>query len=547
VRMSTMDARDLGEDAYARRAWREAFAQLTSADTEDPLDAKHLEQLAVSAHCLGKDEVSVEAWGRAYAAHLDAGDVEAAAMAASWCAFGLLTRGEFALGSGWLARAHALCEEHAHDCSAAAFVQAQSAAGMMFQGDAASALPMFESAARFAERVRDQDVLTLSQLGRGQCLATLGRASEGLQVLDQLMVSIRAGAVSPLVSGLAFCGAIDLCQKVLDVRRAQEWTAALTRWCEDQPDLVPYRGNCLVHRAEILALHGAWPEAYAEAERARDWLAEVISGPTLGSAYYRLGELHRLRGEYAEAEAAYKQASRNGCETQPGLGLLRLSQGHVASAAAAIRRALEEIAEPIRRAPLLSAQVEVALAGKDSATASAAVDELASVAAELDVPLLHAQLLFAQGSLCLDAGDARAALVPLRSAWTVWQELQMPYDAARSRVLLGLACGALGDTDTAEMELDAARWVFHELGAAADLVRVEALSKRAPAAAPGGLSLREVQVLRLVATGKSNRAIADELFLSEKTVHRHLSNIFVKLEVSSRAAATAYAFRHDLV
>ena len=539
-------SRELGVLACTEKRWADAYQHLSAADAEQPLDARHLEDLAVAAHCIGRNDDSTRAWSRAYEAHLADGDVAAAALAAGWCSFGLLTRGEFAMGGGWLGRAQALCRDHDLDCPASWFVLGQTAAGVMFGGDYASALPMFEEAGRHADRLRDPDGMTLSRLGRGQCLTRLGRAREGLSLLDEVIVAVTNDDVSPVVVGLAFCGAIECCQQILDVRRAQEWTAALTRWCEQQPDLVPYRGDCLVHRAEILALHGAWPEAYDEAQRARAWLAD-IAGTTLGNAHYQLGELHRLRGEFADAETAYKQASQYGSETQPGLGLLRLAQGHVDSATAAIHRALEETTDVVSRAHLLGAQVEVALAAGDVATARAAAVQLEQIAAQLDVPLLRARAMHAAGAVALADHDPATALGTLRSAWSVWQELEAPYDGARARVLIGQACGALGDEDTAEMELDAARWVFEELGAAPDLAALRRLSRRGPAANPGGLSLREVQVLRLVATGKTNRAISDELFLSEKTVHRHLSNIFTKLDVGSRAAATAYAFQHGLV
>jgi DNA-binding CsgD family transcriptional regulator len=534
------------DEAYERFAWGEARAQLAAADAEQPLDADHLERLAVATHCLGRNDESVDAWSRAYAAHLDAGRFEAAALAAAWCAFGLLTRGEFALGGGWLGRAQGLCEDNDLDCTARWFVQAQAAAGAMFGGDYDSALPMFEETQRGADRLGARDVMTLVRMGRGQCLTQLGRPDEGLAVLDEVMVALGTEPVSPIVAGLAYCAAISTCQECLDVRRAQEWTAALSRWCDAQPDLVPYRGNCLVHRAEILTLHGAWPEAYDHAQQARDWLGDG-GGPVLGGAYYRLGELHRLRGEYEDAETAYKQASQHGQETQPGLGLLRLAQGHVASATAALRRALDEAGGAPQRALLFAAMVEVALIGDDRPAARAAVDELGALARAVDAPLITALAQHADGAMTLDEGDARGALGVLRSAWTAWQELDAPYEAARVRVLIGSACRALGDDETAEMEYDAAGWVFRELGAGPDVARVQKLSRRPPRVAPGGLSLREVQVLRLVAAGKSNRAIAEELFLSEKTVHRHLSNIFTKLDVGSRAAATAYAFQQHLV
>ena len=539
--------RDAGRLAHAEKRWAEAFSQLTSADAVQPLDPPDLERLAVAAHCIGKTDESTGAWARAYDAYLEAGDVASAALAAAWCAFGLQTRGEFAMGGGWLGRVQALCQEHDLDSPAAWFAHGQMAAGAMFGGQYEDALSMFEEVQRHADRLRDPNGMTLTRLGRSQCLTALGRTREALALLDEVMVSITNDAVSPLVIGLAYCGGIECCQQVLDVRRAQEWTAALTRWCEQQPDLVPYRGNCLVHRAEILALHGAWPEAYDQAERARDWLADVAADSALGSAYYQLGELHRLRGGYAEAEAVYKLASQYGHETQPGLGLLRLAQGHVDSATAAIRRALEETTGIMPRARLLGAYVEVSLAAGDVATARSAAQQLEEIAAQVEAPLLRASTLHADGAVALAEGDPRRALGVLRSAWVLWQELDAPYDGARVRVLIGRACRELGDEDTAEMELDAARWVFEGLGAAPDLARAQKLSRRKPALRPGGLSLREVQVLRLVAAGKTNRAIADELFLSEKTVHRHLSNIFIKLDVGSRAAATAYAFQHNLV
>lgn len=542
-----MTALELAESSYDRRAWGEAFSHLMAADAVEPLEAAWLERLAVAAHALGKDEESVAAWTRAFTARIEAGEHEAAALAAGWCSFGLLTRGEVVLGSGWLERATALCADHRLDCAAVGFVKAQAAAGLMLGGNPEAGLPIFEEAGRWAERFGDANTLALSRLGRAQCLVRLGRTTEGITQFDQLLVALVTDELSPLVAGLAFCAAIDASQRCLDVRRAQAWTAALSRWCDEQPDLVPYRGNCLVHRAEILALHGAWQEALVEAERARDWLTSVVADRAVGSAYYRVGEMYRLRGDYDAAEQAYQSASRKGHEPQPGFGLLRLAQGHANSAAAAIRRALEEAVMPLDRAHLLVAQVEIALSVDDVETARGAEAELNAIADETDAPLLRAQALHVQGAVRLAGGDARGGLTSLREAWKTWQDLEAPYDGARARMLIGQACRALGDEDTAEMEFDAARWVFQELGARPDLAEVQKLSKRSAGASPGGLSLREVQVLRLVAAGKSNRAIADELFLSEKTVHRHLSNIFTKLDVSSRSAATAYAFQHDLV
>jgi DNA-binding CsgD family transcriptional regulator len=295
-----------------------------------------------------------------------------------------------------------------------------------------------------------------------------------------------------------------------------------------------------------MELHGAWADALDAAELACERLLRRPQ-PAVGAAFYRQGELHRLCGALALAEDAYHQASRWGREPQPGLARLRLIEGQVDAAEAAIHRATDETQGRLARSRLLPALVEIMFAAGDARAARAAADELSEIAEDFDAPLLRALAAHAQGAVLLLESDARAALGALRHAWAAWQELEVPYEAARVRVLIGLACRQLGDEDTALMELDAARWVFEQLGAAPDLARAQTLSRKARAKPPGGLTARELEVLRLVATGKTNRSIAVDLFLSEKTVARHVSNIFTKLGLSSRAAATGYAYEHDLV
>lgn len=322
---------------------------------------------------------------------------------------------------------------------------------------------------------------------------------------------------------------------------------ALSHWCASQPDLVPYRGQCLVHRAEIMQLRGAWLEAMDEVRRVCERLPQPAGQPWVGAAFYQQAELHRLRGEFAKAEEAYHQATKWGRDPQPGLAQLRLAQGRVSAAAAAIRRAVAEAHDRLSRCSLLAAHVEIMLAADDVQAARGAADELSAIAADLEAPLLSAVATHGMGAVRLGEGDARTAIGALRQAWAAWQDLEAPYEAARVRVLIGLACRELGDEDSAQFELDAARWAFRQLGAGPDLARVEALSRKVGSMGAGGLTAREIEVLRLVAAGKTNRAIATDLFLSEKTVARHLSNIFTKLGLSSRSAATAYAFEHDLV
>jgi DNA-binding NarL/FixJ family response regulator len=403
-----------------------------------------------------------------------------------------------------------------------------------------------ETAAALGDRWAEPDLAALGRVGQGRALIRLGDTGPGVVLLDEVMVAVETGELSPVVVGDLYCTVLEGCQELFDLRRAQQWTAVLTAWCAAQPDLVPYRGQCLLHRAELLQLHGAWPDAMEEARRAYQRFLQPTAHPAAGAAAYQLAELHRLRGEAAEAEEAYRRASRWGREPQPGLALLRLGQGQAEAARAAVRRALDEATDRPDRCRLLPARVEIALAGGDLPAARAAADELVRSAGELDAPLLQATATAAQGEVLLAEGDARAALAALRAAAAAWRELEAPYEAARARVGIGLACRALGDEDSAAMELDAARWAFRRLGAAPDLARLDALAGPAPGAA-GGLTAREVEVLRLVATGRTNRSIAGELVLSERTVDRHVSNILTKLGVASRAAATAWAYEHQLI
>jgi DNA-binding CsgD family transcriptional regulator len=378
-----------------------------------------------------------------------------------------------------------------------------------------------------------------------------GRLSEGLPLLDEAMVAVTSGELSPVATGIIYCNAIAACQQSYALDRAREWTAALHRWCQAQPQLVPFAGPCLIHRSEIMQLGGAWPEAFEEARRASARLSQS-RGADAGHALYQEGEIHRLRGDLADAEEAYALASERGYDPHPGLALLRVAQGRVDLGVAASRRVLSATSDPLQRTRFLPAHVEIMLAASDLGEARRASDELSALAEGVGMEMLSAMAQHAKGAVTLAEGDARGAIDPLRHAQDAWQRVGAPYLSARIRLLVARAFQALGDDDGARLELDAARKIFVQLGAAPDVAVIEGLAAAAahteacPTPGAHGLSARELEVLRLVASGKTNKAIADALFLSEKTIDRHVSNIFVKLDVPSRAAATAWAYQHGL-
>jgi DNA-binding CsgD family transcriptional regulator len=414
-------------------------------------------------------------------------------------------------------------------------------------GDPSAALEIFREADGFATRFREADLLALAQLGQGRALLALEQSLQGMAFLDQAMVAATARELSPVTTGIVYCAAIEACQEQFDVGRAREWTAALQEWCESQPDLVPFRGQCLVYRVELMQLAGAWQDALTEVQRAQLLLLTGNGQSVVGDALYRQAELHRLRGEFDEAQACYRRANAAGRQAEPGIALLRLAQGQLESAEATSRRALAEAHHVTRRAQLLVAHAEILLAAGDLDAAREAAVELTQIGAQFSSPLLLAHAAQADGAVRLASGDTEGAMSSLRRASSAFQALTLPYDAARVRVLIARCCRELGDEDAALMELESAQAAFTELGAMPDVRQVEQLLRRVESPRVGGLTERELDVLRLLATGKTNRAIALELVISEKTVARHVSNIFTKLGLSSRAAATAYAYEHALL
>ncbi len=537
---------DRGRASFARRAWVEADEWLCLADDAEPLGAEDLELLATAGYMVGRDEAHVSGLERAHREYLDAGQELRAARCAFWIAVNLILRGEMARASGWLGRAERLVERQERDCAERGYLMlAVVVQQIEAERDGEAGYATASEMTAIGERFVEADLTTLGMHWQGLALLRQGRIAEGLSRLNEAMVAITAGECSPILTGVVYCSVIDGCRRVYALRPAQEWTAALTRWCDEQPGIVAFTGRCLVHRAEIMQLGGEWPEALSEAQQAERRLAQGINEAAAGQAAYRQGEVHRLRGAFAEAKEAYRAASRLGFEPQPGLALLRLAEGSAAGAAAAIRRAIGETTDRLERARLLPAQVEIMVALGHADEASSASAELEEIADEAGSDLLGAAAAHARGAVDLARGDARGALEALRRALELWHALEVPYEAACSRALVAAACRGLGDDDSAQLGFDAARETFARLGAEPDLARLDALAARSTPDTHG-LSSRELEVLHLVAAGRSNREIASALVISEHTVARHLQNIFAKLGVSSRTAASAFAFAHDL-
>ena len=541
--MSAVEQLERGRAACARSEWRDAYAALSSAG---PLAGDDLQLLATAAYMVGHDGEYLSVLERAHQVHLDAGDPLRAAMAAYWVGMHLMLGGEPARGTGWLARAQRLVEREERDCVERGYLLMPLAFQRDAAGDLDGALAATGAATAVAERFGDRDLFALAVHQEGEFLIGAGRVTDGLGLLDEAMVAVTTGELSPIVSGIVYCAVILACQAAYEPRRAQEWTVALTRWCEGQPDMVAFTGRCRVHRAEIMQLRGAWSDALDEARSAAKRAAAANHHRARAEAWYVQGDVHRLRGEFRAAEEAYREASGHGREPQPGLALLRLAQGRVDAAAAGIRRAVGE-ASGSKRMRLLPAYAEIMVAAGEDESARSACAELAELASGRELGTLSAIVAQTRGAVELSRGDAAAALAELRRAARLWEDIEAPYEVARVRALTGAGCRALGDEDAAALEFDAARRAFAELGATPDLARLDALAGGDAAGNAAGMTDRELQVLRLVAAGRTNRAIADELVLSERTVDRHVSNIFAKLGVSSRAAATAFAYEHHLV
>ena len=537
-----LDALQHGRERYARHVWREAYRSLVSADQATPLDVDDLERLATSAYLTGRDLEFHRYIERLHRTHLDRGDPQRAARCAFWLCLTLLLRGEPAQSNGWLTRGQRLIE--GHDCAEQGYFLLPIAEQQLEASKPDTAHDIAFNAAAIGARFGDPDLVAVARHVQGRALIQQWQVGGARPPRRDDARRHRRRAVA-VMTGLMYCSVIDACEKVYALSRAREWTFALSNWCEQQPEIRVHGKVPRVPRRNHAVPGGVVRGADRSVPRVRSGAGKSIARRP-AAAFYQQGEIHRLRGEFGQAEEAYRSASRCGCEPQPGLALLRLAQGRIDAASAAIRRVVNATADPLQRARFLPAYVEICWRGR-SIEARRACAELQELADTLDADALRAMAAQAQGAMELADDHAGAALPPLRRAFELWGRLEAPYDAARVRVLTGMACRALGDEEASGLEFDAARAEFERLGAQPDLAHLDALADDDAPPKAQVLTARELHVLRLIAAGHTNKAIAAQLRLSERTIDRHVSNILGKLDVPSRAAATAYGYDHKLL
>lgn len=493
---------------------------------------------------MGDREGAVRALQRSFALSAEAGDTRGAALDAHWIGFIFSTRGEPSVGAGWVARAHRLLEGEPDDAVERGYLLIHDVFRCVGSGDLDGAMKACQRFGEIGRRAGDVDLTTLAQASTGHLKMYTGQVAEGLLLLDEAMVALTAGEVSPIIAGQVYCLMIETCQEIADYARMSEWTVALTRWCDDQPGLVRYTGQCAVHQGQILSARGQFAAALDELSRAIDRYRADGMDPAEGLAMYERGEVLRTLGDLDGAEAAYVVAASHGHDPQPGQSLLLLAHGRTSAAVASAHRMLDEAHDPVTRSRRLGAAVQILTAGGEVDAARACADEFLGIARTFACDAVTAKASYAAGLVALAGDDPAGALAHLRRSWKLWIGLGCRYDAALARARIGLALRALGDDVSGDSDLGVALRTFTELGAELDRRETERLLG---GTLPDGLTAREAEVLRLVASGRSNPQIAEALVLSQKTVARHLSNIFGKTGVTSRSGATAYAFEHDLM
>jgi RNA polymerase sigma factor (sigma-70 family) len=532
---------------FERGMWSAAFDLMSGLDTRHQLDGNAMESFATAAYMIGRESTFLELLERAFGAFCTGAEPLRAARSAFWIGLTLMFRGEYGRGSGWLVRSERLVGEHGNDCVEQGYIFLPRVESSLASGDFAAADNYASEAVRIGEQFGDEDLLAIGRHLKGRIQIETGNTAEGLILLDETMIAATDGRLSPIVTGLIYCSVIEICQNYQIQKRAKEWTEALSGWCGKQPELVAFTGRCLIHRSEILIFDGKWTEALAEAGAA---CRRLLAGPVehhAGPAYYQEGEVLRLSGRFDEADESYRSASRLGFDPQPGLALMRLRQGKSQAALSSIKRTLASVRAAVRRMHLLPAAVEIMLATGDVETARKLCDELSGFAVRHVSDAIEAASAEAIGDLSFAEGNLEGALPNYGRAAELWRDLHAPYRLARLRLKTGQTCAALGDSEGASREIEAARDVFGLLGAEPDRKAAEALLRSLTQSMERLLTPRQTQILQLVAEGLTNREIAQRLGLSERTVDRHVSDTLTRIDVPTRAAATAFAISHGLI
>lgn len=529
--------------SYSRRDWPEAYRGLETARRHATLSADDLHALADAAWWLGLIKETLTISEDCHRRFIEEGRPLRAAMSALDVGFSWFLRGEVAIGSGWLNRARRMLEDEP-ECAERGFLIWLDATAALDDGDLESALVGARQIQELGHRFTTPALGCLGLVTEGMIAIRRGQVDKGFALLDEAMLPVLAGHVAPEWAGNIYCQLMAVCHDLADVRRARQWTAATERWCDSFASAVMFVGVCRIHRIQLMQLHGDWMRAEREASIACVELAEM-NVMVVAEAHYQLAELRMLRDDLAGAEESYRRAGALGRDPQPGLALLCLAQGKPAEAAAGVRSALSESTNgPFRRARLLVAHIEIALKAGDVNAAGRACDELEDIASTYGTAGFRAWACHARGAVLLAQGHPAESLPVLREAFGRYSDMQAPYEAAGVRVVMAEAYESLGDTGAAELERDAAAATCAQLGAALQIRRLS--ERRARPGLPGGLSVREVEVLTHVADGATNKEVAAALFISQKTVARHLANIFGKLGVTSRTAAAKWAHEQRL-
>ncbi|WP_426322722.1 LuxR C-terminal-related transcriptional regulator [Microbacterium sp. E-13] len=540
--MGSSSDRDAGRSAAADLRWAAALELLSRADARGELAASDLDLLGKVTLLRGEPRASVDALTRAYSAHLATADAAGAVGSAGWLALEMIELGDFTNSVAWAARAMRIVNGMPRPGALAGFARLAPAVGQLGSGNPADAAQRFREILAIADAHDDRELAANARLGLGKSLIEIGEIGDGFACFDWCMTAIAAGDITPVVTGTLACAMISDALLAFDLERATAWTAVLDRWCSAQPELITFSGQCQALKAALLLIRGAWGEASTAAELA---LSRFRAGDyrAVWGAPYQLAELGRLRGAFHSAEESYRRAAESGWEAEPGVSLLHLAAGRTQRAQEEIRRSVAG-ADPFTRCFLLPALIEIEVAAGDAAAARRGLDELSAGRRAARTPMLDAIVEAAEARVLIAEGQSDAAVTPGRSAVDLWTRLDARYEAARCRVLVGRALHSTGEGAEAAAQFDTARAVFRSLGADPALAELDAVTAGRRSAA---LTPRELEVLRLVSTGLTNRAVGAKLSLSEKTVARHLANIFGKLGLSTRAAATAYAYENGLV